>query len=262
MIVPSAESSFNVSMTQTAGAKWGLIADAVRSSSPAIISTSPSHGIVGSQITMRGISFNDTVSIEFCGVYQPMFTVINDTMVTTVAPQLTNPASTQTCDIVVTTLEGSSSISIVDRFSFLPSIRSVAPNSGGVGTAVTISGSGFVGATSVSICGASQLILSVTNDTQIVTTVPVIGLTASTKCTVTVTNPNGESPSSPASSFTFLPRTRAAPSSLPPLSSGNLPIFIGLTLVALALLFGSRLIQRRETIEDSKKASLKGSVRT
>ena len=245
-MVPGVESSFNVSMTQTAGANWGFIADAVKSSSPAITSISPNHGIVGSQLTIRGISFNDTIDIEFCGVSQPTFTTVNDTMITTVAPQLSNPPDTQSCDVIVTTKEGSSEILSSTRFSFLPSVLSITPASGGVGTALTISGTSFIGATSVSICGVSQPRITVTNGTQIVTTVPVIGLTASTSCAVWVTNPNGESTSPEGISFTFLPEMKAAPNPGPPLLSNRTLFIIALTLVAVALLFGSRVIQKRD----------------
>ncbi|HVH14667.1 MAG TPA: IPT/TIG domain-containing protein [Candidatus Angelobacter sp.] len=253
-IVSSVESSFNVSMTQTAGASWGIIADAVKASSPAITLISPNHGVVGSPITIAGISFNDTIDLEFCGTSQPTFTVVNDTMITTVAPQLPNPPDTQTCDVAVTTREGNSAIISADRFSLLPNVVSIYPSSGGVGTVVTLKGTSFAGATSVSICGVSQPRITVTNDTQIVTTVPGIGLTSSTKCSVSVTSPNGAS-GSEANMFTFLPQTEDAPAPAPPLLSGRTLFIIALTLVAVALLFGSRVIQKRESAEDSQRAT-------
>lgn len=246
------QSNFNVSMTQTSGDGWGLIVDAVKASSPAVLSIIPDRGVVGSPIEITGISLNDTSEVRFCGISQPSFTVVNDSLIKTLAPQLANPPSTQICDIVVTTAEGNSAIVSPDRFSFLPRVVSITPTSGGVGTAVTITGTGFIGATLVSICGVSQPRIFVTNDTQIVTTVPGISLTASTRCAVSVTNSNGSGNSSQANWFTFLPQIRPSRSSVPPLLSGNLPIFVSLTLGAVALLFGSRLIQKRDTADYSK----------
>ena len=176
-----------------------------------------------------------------------MFTAVNDTTIATVAPQLSNPPDSQTCDLVVTTKEGSSAILSADRFSFLPNIVSITPTSGGVGTAVTITGTSFIGATSVSICGVSQSRITVTNDTQIVTTVPGISSTASTKCTVSVTNPNGSNSSSEGNSFTFLPQTRLSPTPVSPLLSVRTLFMITLMLVAVALLLGSKMIQKRES---------------
>ena len=249
-IVANVESGFEVSMTQMAGENWGFIADAVKASSPAIISISPNHGIVGSSITIMGISLNDTIELTFCGTPQPVFIVTNDTTITTVAPQLSSPPDTQTCDVVVTTKEGSSATLSNDRFSFLPKIASVNPTSGGVGTAVTIRGTSFTGATSISICGVSQSRMTITNDTQIVTTVPAISLAASTKCTVSVMNSNGSNSWSEESSFTFLPQTRTAPTSATPLLLGKNLLLITLILVAATLLFGSRVVQKRESTRD------------
>ena len=251
MSASDVKSSFLMSMTQTGGASWGFIVDAVKASSPAVSSVLPSVGITGSQITIRGISLSDTIDIRFCGDSQPSFAVVNDTAITTVAPQLSNPPSTQTCDILVTTKEGSSAISTSDRFSFLPSAIAVTPTSGGVGTAIVIRGSSFVGATSVTICGVTQPRITVTNDTQILTTIPVIALTSSTRCNVSVTNPNGGSDATEVSKFTFLPQTQVAPNSLPPLFSSRIPFFASLTLVAFALLFGSRMIKRRDTVDNT-----------
>ena len=251
MSATDVKSSFLISMTQTGAASWGFIVDAVKAGSPAISSVSPNVGITGSQVAIKGISLNDTIDVRFCGDSQPSFVVVNDTMITTVVPQLSNPPSTQTCDIVITTKEGSSATLTSDRFSFLPDVLTVTPTSGGVGTAIVIRGSSFIGATSVTICSVAQPRITVTNDTQILTTIPVIAIANSTRCNVSVTNPNGGSDATEVSKFTFLPQTRVAPTSIPPLFSGRILFFASLTLVAVALLFGSRMIRRRDTVDNT-----------
>jgi len=78
----------------------------------------------------------------------------------------------------------------------VPSITSLSPNTGPIGTAVTISGVRFTGATSVNF-GATSASFAVVNDATITTTVPSgTGIAA-----VTVTTPNGVSNSA---TFTYI----------------------------------------------------------
>jgi len=84
-----------------------------------------------------------------------------------------------------------------------PSITSLSPNTGPIGTAVTISGVRFTGATAVNF-GAASASFTVVNDTTITTTVPSgTGIAA-----VTVTTPNGVSNSA---TFTYTAIAPTAP---------------------------------------------------
>lgn len=82
-----------------------------------------------------------------------------------------------------------------------PAITGISPSSGptGGGTAVTIQGSGFTGATAVLFGGASATGISVQGDTVIVATSPVGTGTVN----VSVTTPSGTSAIGPASQFAY-----------------------------------------------------------
>ncbi|HVJ54435.1 MAG TPA: IPT/TIG domain-containing protein, partial [Aliidongia sp.] len=83
-----------------------------------------------------------------------------------------------------------------------PTVTSLTPTSGPAagGTSVTIAGSGFTGASSVKFGGVSGTGISVVNDDQITVTAPAgsAGLVD-----ITVTTPNGTSPTSASDEFTY-----------------------------------------------------------
>jgi hypothetical protein len=72
-----------------------------------------------------------------------------------------------------------------------PAINGISPASGPPGTRVTITGSGFTGATSVTLAGRA-VGFSVSSDSQIVATIPNGGKSG----TFRVTTPNGSATSS------------------------------------------------------------------
>ncbi len=102
----------------------------------------------------------------------------------------------------------------------LPAITSISPSSGptGGGTAVTIQGSGFTGATAVLFGGASATGIAVEGDTVIVATSPPGNATVN----ISVTTPSGSSAIVPASQFSY---------SAPAASSGSGSVYVdpGLT---------------------------------
>jgi C1A family cysteine protease len=77
-----------------------------------------------------------------------------------------------------------------------PTVTSFTPASGPVGTSVTVTGSGFTGATAVSFNGIAAATFSVASDTQITATVPA----GATTGPIAVTTPGGSASS--AASFT------------------------------------------------------------
>ena len=94
----------------------------------------------------------------------------------------------------------------------LPTIVSLNPLLGGVGTSVTINGSGFIGATAVKFNGKAATAFTVLSATSISATVP----TGATTGTVSVTTPGGTATSSMR--FTVVPAptiTRFSPTSGP-----------------------------------------------
>ena len=80
-----------------------------------------------------------------------------------------------------------------------PTLTSFAPTSGPVGTSVTLTGTGFTGASSVAFNGTSAPGYTINSDTQITVAVP----TGATTGTIAVTTPGGTATST--SSFTVTP---------------------------------------------------------
>jgi hypothetical protein len=80
-----------------------------------------------------------------------------------------------------------------------PTVSSLSPTSGPVGTKVTVKGSGLTGAVSVSVGSAANGAFNVTDDTTIAYTVPAGAVTGA----VSVKTPEGVSVGGPA--FTVRP---------------------------------------------------------
>jgi len=93
------------------------------------------------------------------------FTVNSDTQITAVVP-----AGAKTGKIAVTTQGGAATSTAT--YSVVPSISSFSPTSGPVGTAVTILGNSFTGATQVTFGGMAATSYQVINDTQVDALVP------------------------------------------------------------------------------------------
>jgi len=86
-----------------------------------------------------------------------------------------------------------------------PTVTGVSPDTGPGGTKVTVTGTGFTGATRVNFGRAPALYLAVSSDTQLTATAPpAVGGAVN----VTVTTPAGTSPATSADHFTYwvLPR--------------------------------------------------------
>src|SRR5207237_4628190 len=106
-------------------------------------------------------------------------------------------AGANTGPLSVTTPDGTATSASSFTVVSPPTIGSFTPTSGPVGTSVTISGTSFTGATSVSFNGVSAT-FTVTSDTAIRATVPA----GATTGPVSVTTPGGTATS--ASSFTVV----------------------------------------------------------
>ncbi len=122
-----------------------------------------------------------------------------------------------------------------------PTVSSFSPASGSPGTQVTISGSAFTGATSVSIAGTNQTSLTVNSDTSITTTVPngasgsgpvCVTTAAGTGCSgssFTVTSPPSGSPQRVGQIGTVTNTSGTIQNSLP--LTVNAPVAAGDTIV-------------------------------
>lgn len=172
---------------------------------PVVTAISPASGPVGggTLVTVTGSGFTGATSVNFGGV-NVLPTVVSDTTLT-----VTSPAhAAGTVDILVTTSAGTSTASAADQFVYGsgPVVTAISPTSGplGGGTVVTITGTGFTGATSV-MFGTTSVTPVVNSDTSISATSPVA--TASGTVDVTVVTPAGTSATSAADQFTYASST-------------------------------------------------------
>ena len=157
---------------------------------PNVTQLSPTAGTVGTPVTITGQFFTGTTGVRFNGT-AATFTVVNDGQITT-----TVPAGATTGLVTVTNPSGTGASA--QPFTLLvPRITQLNPTAGTVGTAVTITGQYFTGATRVAFNGTTAT-ATVVNDGQITTTVPA----GATTGFVTVTTPSGTGASDQA--FTLI----------------------------------------------------------
>jgi uncharacterized repeat protein (TIGR03803 family) len=137
------------------------------------------QGTAGQIVQLLGQGFTGTTAVMF-GTGSASFTVVSDTYMTARVP-----ATGTTGYVAMTTPSGALTSS--QTFKVLPVITSFTPTSGPVGTEVTITGSGFIGATKVTFGGVTATTYIVNSGTQIIVTVPAGAKTG----TIAVTTPGG-----------------------------------------------------------------------
>ena len=172
-----------------------LIIDFVGASplAPLISSFTPTSGIIGTEVTISGDHFNGTAAVKFNGTSAASFTVVSNTQV-----RATVPTGATTGKINVTNTEGTG-ISSADFTVILPSsLSSFIPANGPVSTEVTISGSNFIGTTSVDFNGVSASAFIVDSNSQVRAIVPA----GATTGPINVTNPAGSAAT--ATNFTVI----------------------------------------------------------
>jgi uncharacterized repeat protein (TIGR03803 family) len=159
---------------------------------PQIKSFTPTSGIVGTAVTITGVSLTQATKVTIGGK-PASFTVNSDTQVTA-----TVPAGAKTgAKITITTAGGIASSPLA--FTVVPSITSFSPTSGSVGTAVTITGNSFKGTTKVTFGGVAATSFQVISDTQVDALVPSGAVTGP----IAVTTAGGTGTS--AANFTVTP---------------------------------------------------------
>ena len=134
--------------------------------SPEILSFTPASGLVGAQVTFTGVNFTGASSVKFNGTSAATFTVNSNTQIVA-----TVPGEATTGKISVTSSIGAGLST--NNFVVTPAIASFTPASGVAGTEVTITGSGFTGASSVQFNGVAASTFTVDAHSQIRVNVPV-----------------------------------------------------------------------------------------
>ncbi|HEV2592169.1 MAG TPA: IPT/TIG domain-containing protein, partial [Gaiellaceae bacterium] len=136
-------------------------------------------------------NFFGTTQVSFGSLKAAKFTVSADgSTITTAVPA---KASAGTVDVRVTnSLSDISAVTDADQLTIVvtPKVTGFTPGAGGSGTTVTVTGSGFTGASLVKFGTVAGSNLNVTSDTSLTIQVP-DGLTPGKKYKITVTNAAG-----------------------------------------------------------------------
>lgn len=138
---------------------------------PTISSFSPTSGIVGSKVTITGVSLIQATKVTIGGK-TATFMVNSNTQVTA-----TVPVGAKTNQKITIATPGGAATSAAN-YAVIPSISNFNPTSGVVGTSVTINGNSFTGATGATFGGVAATTFSVLNDTQMTVLVPAGALTS------------------------------------------------------------------------------------
>ena len=142
--------------------------------SEALTDVTPNVGDVagGTAVTLTGAGFTSATGATFDGVAATSFVVVNDTSITCVTP-----AGAGLIDVVV--IRPTTNLTLIDGYTYsaIPAatVDSVTPNKGTVagGTAVTIAGDDFTGATGATFNGNAGTSFVVVNDETITCVTPV-----------------------------------------------------------------------------------------
>jgi len=171
---------------------------------PTVTAVSPATGsLSGNQtITLTGTGFTGATAVLFGGTFASAVTVLNDTTLTVSSPPSGAPGP---FNVTVTAPGGTSATSAGAIFTYVsgPIITGISPTSGSTagGTTVVITGTGFTGATAVSVGAAvAPGNITVNSDTQITIITPA---RSPSTTDIRVTTPGGVSPTTSADRFTF-----------------------------------------------------------
>ncbi len=174
---------------------------------PLVTAVSPSLGSSagGTQVTIDGAALQGATAVRFGSAQAQSFTVESSTAITAVAP----PGS-GTVDVTVTTPSGTSPPTSADRFTYesAPTVTKLSAKSGPAsgGTQVTITGSGFSGASAVSFGAVAAQSFKVVSPTTITAVTPA---ETGGQVNVSVSNVAGQSAPSSKARFKFVPTVEA-----------------------------------------------------
>ncbi|MFR9754097.1 IPT/TIG domain-containing protein, partial [Nocardia sp. 004] len=246
--VPAGTGTVAVTVTTAGGVSNSVSYTYV--AAPTLTSVVPGSGpeVGGNSVTLSGSGFTGATAVLFGGVSAVSFTVVSDTQITAVVP-----AGTGTVEVTVTATGGTSN-GVLYTYVVAPTLVSVVPGSGpeAGGNSVTLSGSGFTGATGVDFGGVSAVSFTVVSDTQITATVPA----GSGAVDVTVTTAGGVS--NPVS-YTYV----AAPTLISvvpdsgPETGGNTVTLIGTGFIGVtAVLFAANAAVSFTVVSDTQIAAM------
>lgn len=138
-----------------------------------VTNVSPNHGTTGTDVTITGEGFTGATAVSFGGVNVSSFTVDSDTQISTTVPNGLTPGAVA---VAVTGPAGTgtlpSAFTVEASTPDEPTITTVAPGSGPVGTTITITGTNLATTTGVTVGGVTATDLDVVGDTSVTAVVP------------------------------------------------------------------------------------------
>ena len=173
---------------------------------PAVSGLTPASGPAagGTTVTISGSGFGTgTPTVDFGGVAARV-TASTPTSVTVVTPDVTYGATSAVTVTTTGTAAGRSAVVPAAEFTFVsPRVTAVVPAKGTTagGVRVTVEGTGFTGATAVSVGSVAEA-FSVTSDTSLTTVVP-SGPAGGGSASVSVSGPTGTSPGGPDTLYRY-----------------------------------------------------------
>jgi uncharacterized repeat protein (TIGR03803 family) len=132
---------------------------------PPFLRLQNTSGKVGSTVSILGQGFTGATAVSFGGVNASSYTVSSDTYLTAKVP-----VGAKTGTVTVVSPAGSLT-SINQQFRVIPTISSISPSSGPVGTAVSITGTGLTQTTKVTL-GSVVAPFTINSDSSLSVTVP------------------------------------------------------------------------------------------
>ena len=169
---------------------------------PVVTGLSPDTGSGNglNQVVITGDNFTGATGVSFGANPATGVSVDNDDQITATAP-----AGTGTVDVTVTTPAGTSpTAGTANDYDYIvvPAVTGLDPTAGPTtsGTIVTVTGTGFNGATSVTFGGTPAMAFTVDSDTQVTATAPAH---AAGTVSVIVTTPGGSSPNTAADDYSY-----------------------------------------------------------
>jgi hypothetical protein len=200
-------------------------------------SSGPSGG--GTTVYIWGGFFNGVSGVMFGGVGAAWYTILSSGLIVA-----GSPSGLGVVDITLLSPYGTSLTSLADQFTFVGglTVTNVNLNSGptGGGNQVSITGTGFTGATQVMFGTQAATASTVSSDTTITATAPPSAFAGTVD--VTVSGPGGVSPTRPADQYTYMataPSISSINPSLGPTAGGTKVVITGSNLnTATAVAFG------------------------
>ncbi|MEU8488004.1 IPT/TIG domain-containing protein [Streptomyces sp. NPDC048641] len=205
---------------------------------PTISTINPSQGPTtgGTTVTLTGTGMTGSTAVRFGSTNATSFIVNSATQITAVSPP---HAAGATAVVVIHPTGNSNSVTFTFVVAQVPVVTGVAPSSGPTsgGTSVTLTGTGFTGATTVTFAGVPATSFIVNSATQITAVTPAGSAGAAV---VSVTTPGGTSAPDAFFFYAMPPVLNSADPALGPAAGGVVVTLTGSNLLnASAVRFGS-----------------------